>query len=215
MLLRSFLALLVVLAICLIGAKTAAGLAWTAKVNTFVWIIFLAFVLNFFRDPDPIVPSASAAIVAPAHGTIDQIEESSELEFIQGPCRRISIFLSVFDVHVQQAPVAGKIVCVRHREGRFINALKADSARLNENVLIGFASAERPGEKVAVRLIAGWIARRILPWVTSGETVARGERMSMIQFGSRVDLYLPLTVRITARLGDKVRGGETVVALRT
>ena len=96
-----------------------------------------------------------------------------------------------------------------------MSALKQDSAAHNENVLVGFESSEKPGEKIAVRLIAGVLARRIIPWIAEGDEVARGERISLIQFGSRVDIYLPLTTEIRVKLGDKVRGGETVIASRT
>src|SRR5204863_478142 len=127
-----------------------------------------------------------------------------------GRCRRISIFLSVVEVHVQKAPVAGKIALLKHTPGEFISALKLDSAAHNENTLIGFESGERAGERIAVRLIAGVLARRIVPWVEPGQEVTRGERISLIQFGSRVDVYLPLTTQVRIGLGDKVRGGETV-----
>jgi phosphatidylserine decarboxylase len=176
--------------------------------------LFALFCLWFFRDPNPNVPLGANVIVAPAHGKVDVIDETGEPEFMGGPCRRISIFLSVIEVHVQKAPVAGKIAHLKHTPGQFISALKLDSAAHNENVLIGFASGEKPDEKIAVRLIAGVLARRIVPWITLGDEVARGERISLIQFGSRVDIYLALDTRITVKVGDKVRGGETVIATR-
>ncbi|MBU6402599.1 MAG: phosphatidylserine decarboxylase family protein [Verrucomicrobia bacterium] len=179
-----------------------------------VWVVFTLFTLYFFRDPEPLVPSASTAIVAPAHGKVDCIDQVEEPLFLGGTCQRISIFLSVFDVHVQHAPVAGRVACLEHRDGQFLNAMKLESAEHNENLLIGLDSSEQPGEKVAVRLIAGLLARRIVPWIALGDTVARGERTSLIQFGSRVDLYLPLTAKVQVRLNDKVKGGQTVVALR-
>lgn len=179
-----------------------------------LWVLFALFSLNFFRDPDPKVPKNTQAIVSPAHGKVDIIDETSENEFIGGPCRRISIFLSVFDVHVQNAPVAGQIAYLRHCPGKFINAMKPECSSQNENVLIGFEPSEQPSEKIAVRLIAGLLARRIVPWASAGDVVERGERISLIRFGSRVDLYLPLTTRIAVKLGDKVTGGETVMATR-
>jgi phosphatidylserine decarboxylase len=136
------------------------------------------------------------------------------LEFLGGPCRRISIFLSVLDVHVQNAPVAGKIAFVKHRSGQFLSALKTESAEFNESVLIGIESLEQPGERMAVRQIAGVIARRIVSWVGVGDTVARGQRLGLIQFGSRCDLFLPLTAQIQVKPGDRVVSGETVVATR-
>ena len=180
-----------------------------------LWMVFALFCLWFFRDPNPNVPSDPNVIVAPAHGKVDVIDGTAEPEFLGGSCRRISIFLSVIEVHVQRAPVAGRIACLKHTPGQFMSALKQESAAHNENLLIGFESIEQPGEKISVRLIAGVLARRIVPWVGVGDDVARGERISLIQFGSRVDIYLPPTTQIRARLGDKVRGGETIIAARS
>ena len=129
-----------------------------------------------------------------------------------GECQRVSIFLSVIDVHTQNAPVAGKVAWLKYTTGQFLNALKAESALYNENVLLGFEASEPRGQKVGVRLIAGVIARRIVPFVQQGEEVARGERISLIQFGSRADVYLPRAAKIQVKLGDRVVGGETVLA---
>lgn len=179
---------------------------------TVLWITFVLFVLYFFRDPDPIAPSESNAIVAPGHGTVDVIDETTESEVMGGPCKRISIFLSVFDVHVQNAPVHGKVTYLQHKPGLFVNAMRSDSAQHNENVLMGFEPVSRPMDKVGVRLIAGLIARRIVPWIKAGEVIARSERISLIQFGSRVELYLPGSTEIKVKLRDKVVGGQTIVA---
>ncbi len=175
-------------------------------------MVVAVFTLFFFRDPDARVPSGAGLVVAPAHGTVDVIDETEEPEVMQGRCRRISIFLSVFNVHVQQAPVAGEVTLVRHTPGKFLSAMRADSAQFNENVLIGFRTGEPAGIRVGVRLIAGLIARRIVPWLEPGESVAKGERMAMIQFGSRANLYLPPGAEITVKLGDRVVGGTTVLA---
>jgi phosphatidylserine decarboxylase len=179
------------------------------------WVLFGLFSLWFFRDPDPAVPAEPGLFVSPAHGRVDVIDEQEEPDFVAGRCRRISIFLSVFDVHVQKAPVAGRIACVRHRTGRFLNAMRLEAAAENENVLVGIESQDRSGERIAVRLIAGLIARRIVPWVTVGDGVSRGERISLIQFGSRVDLYLPPDTQVRVKIGDRVRGGETILACRS
>jgi phosphatidylserine decarboxylase len=196
---------------------TVIGSLITAAAATLIvlWILFAIFSLNFFRDPDPQVPKDPAAIVSPAHGKVDVIDEIAGNEFISGPCRRISIFLSVFDVHIQNAPVAGTIGYLKHTPGKFLNAMNTECSSQNENVLIGFDSSERPGEKIAVRLIAGLLARRIVPWAVVGDAVERGERTSLIQFGSRVDIFLPLTCEIKVKLGDRVTGGESVVATRS
>jgi phosphatidylserine decarboxylase len=131
---------------------------------------------------------------------------------VGGECQRVSIFLSVFNVHVQNAPVTGKITFFKYSLGQFLNALKTESALHNENVLLGFETIDPPGLKVGVRLIAGVIARRIVPFVQLGEEVGRGDRISLIQFGSRSDVYLPLTAKISVKLGDNVVGGETIIA---
>lgn len=180
-----------------------------------VWVLFAVFCLNFFRDPNPRVPEDPRAIVSPAHGTVDVIDEVVEPEFMGGPCKRISIFLSVFDVHIQAAPVSGRISYLKHCPGKFMNAMKTECSTENENVLIGFESREKDGERIAVRLIAGLLARRIIPWAAVGDEPARGERISLIQFGSRVDLFLPMDAVIRVKLRDKVRGGESVVASRS
>ena len=177
-----------------------------------VWALFAGFTFYFFRDPDPMVPTGPNLVVAPGHGKVDVIDTTAEAEFMGGQCRRVSIFLSVIDVHVQCAPVTGRIGFFKHTPGQYLNALRADSAQFNENVLIGLDAAEPRGEKVGVRLIAGLIARRIVPWIGQQDTVQRGERISLIQFGSRVDVYLPIRAQIKVNLGDRVIGGETVIA---
>jgi phosphatidylserine decarboxylase len=178
------------------------------------WVLFALLCFWFFRDPNPRVPLDADVIVAPAHGKVDLIDETTEPEFVGGPCRRVSIFLSVFDVHVQKAPTAGRIACVRHTPGQFLNAMRSESGTRNENVFVGIESSERAGERIALRLIAGAIARRIIPWAAVGEDVSRGERISLIQFGSRVTIYLPADAKVAVRLGQHVRGGETVIARR-
>lgn len=177
-----------------------------------LWLVFALFTFYFFRDPEAVPPSDPNGVVAPAHGKVDVVEETTEARIMGGPCRRISIFMSVFDVHVQRAPVSGKVTLLEHRPGQFLNALKADSAESNEQVLLGLEAGEPPGVKVGLRLIAGVIARRVVPWVRVGEWVNRGERISLIHFGSRVDLLLPLSAQVLVQPGARVRAGETVVA---
>lgn len=193
------------------------SLAWPKSLGLAALVVFLGFifgifVLWFFRDPNPRVPSEERVVVSPAHGKVDVIDELEEPDVMGGRCKRISIFLSVFDVHVQNSPVSGTVNYLRHTPGKFLNALNTDSASHNENVLVGFQLKEPADGRVGIRLIAGLIARRIIPWVQKGEPIPRGERISLIQFGSRVDVYLPLTARIEVQLGQRVRGGETVVA---
>jgi len=177
-----------------------------------LWVVFTVFTFYFFRDPDPMVPTGPNLVLAPGHGKVDMIDTITETDFMGGECQRVSIFLSVIDVHVQCAPLTGRVAFFKHTPGEYLNAMKADSAKFNENVLIGLDVAEPRGEKVGVRLIAGLIARRIVPFVNQNDPVQRGERISLIQFGSRVDVYLPRRVKIKVQLGDRVIGGETVIA---
>lgn len=212
LIIASFILLAAILAAALI-AKFLGGLVVAlASILILIWILFTIFTLYFFRDPTANVPSGKNLVVSPAHGTVDVIDEISEGEFIGGKCKRISIFLNVFNVHVQQAPVASKVAFLKHTAGLFLNAMKTDSATHNENVLIGLVPSENPTEKIGVRLIAGLIARRIIPWVVVGDEIAAGERISLVQFGSRADLYLPMNYNIRIKIGDKVVGGETIVA---
>lgn len=180
-----------------------------------LWVVFAVFTLYFFRDPNPRTPAEARLVVSPGHGKVDAIDTTTEPKFMGGECQRISIFLSVFNVHVQNAPVGGRVAFFEYKEGQFLNAMRADSAVHNENVLMGFEATEPRGQKIGVRLIAGVIARRIVPFVQQGEEVSRGQRISLIQFGSRCDLYLPLDYTIKVKVGDKVVGGETVLASKS
>ena len=177
------------------------------------WVLFAGFTLYFFRDPNPRVPAGANLLVSPGHGKVDVIDTVAEPQFMGGECRRISMFLSVLNVHVQNAPVGGTVAYFKHTTGQFLNAMRTESASFNENVLIGIEAAEPRGVKVGVRLIAGVLARRIVPWVAPGDAVARGARSGLIQFGSRLDVYLPQNARIEIKLGDRVVGGETVLAV--
>jgi len=214
---RLILIALVVLAVILgVGAVAlpeGAVKAELAGTSGGLWLLFTLFTLYFFRDPEAHVPTGASLVVAPGHGKVDVIGTAKEPEFMGGECQRISIFLSVFDVHVQNAPVSGKVSFFRYTAGQFLNALKAESAKYNENVLVGFEASEPRGRKVGVRLIAGLIARRIVPFVAQGDEVARGDRIGLIQFGSRLDVYLPSEARIKVQPGDHVVGGETVLAV--
>jgi phosphatidylserine decarboxylase len=204
--------LLAIVAAGVLGSLVSAVVAFAATFLIGLWIFFVAFTLYFFRDPNAAGPSIANAIVAPAHGKIDVIDETTENEVIGGPCKRISIFLSVIDVHVQKAPVTGKVTYLKHKPGKFLSATSSHCVDCNENVLIGIEPTDYPQQRVAVRLVAGLIARRIITWVEAGEVVPRSERISLIQYGSRCDLYLPMRVKIHAKLGDKVKGGENIVA---
>jgi phosphatidylserine decarboxylase len=178
----------------------------------FLWILFTLFTFYFFRDPNPMTPTGANLVISPAHGKVDVIDTVTENEFMGGECKRISIFLSVIDVHVQKAPLTGRVAFFKHMPGQFLSATRNDCAQFNENVLVGIDSFEPRDEKIALRLIAGLIARRIVPWIAQNDPIQRGERISLIQFGSRVEVYLPMRAKIKVPLGQRVVGGETVLA---
>jgi phosphatidylserine decarboxylase len=208
----SLSAVVVVLLLAFLAQKIGGfifGLALTLGV---LWLLFAIFTFNFFRDPEARVPAGKNLVLAPAHGTVDVVDETTEPEFLGGKCQRVSIFLNVFDVHIQKAPLSGKLVFHKHQDGQYLSATRSDCGTFNENVLLGFIPADAPAQKLGVRLIAGLIARRIIVWAAAGETVAAGERISLVQFGSRADIYLPLTASLRVKLGDKMVGGETVLA---
>ena len=214
------ISLIVLVVVWALGAFTAAAVAIITAVAVaitpvliVVWVLFAIFTIYFFRDPKARVPSGPNLVLAPAHGKVDVIGTTTEPDFMGGECQRVSIFLSVFDVHVQNAPVGGKVAWLKYTTGQFLNALKAESAIYNENVMLGFEASEPRGQKVGVRLIAGVIARRIVPFVKQGDEVARGDRISLIQFGSRADVYLPLNAKIKVKVDDHVVGGQTVLAV--
>ena len=170
-------------------------------------LIFLGlFVFYFFRDPNRAIPTEPGTVVSPADGHVVEIVE----EPLEGKLgRRISIFLSIWDVHVQRAPVAGRIASVVYRPGRFYAALRKAASEKNEQNVI---TLETPGGVLVFKQIAGAIARRVLCWKRVDEQVALGERVGMIRFGSRVDVWLPAAVEIIVRRGQRVKGGASVLA---
>jgi phosphatidylserine decarboxylase len=188
---------LVVGAACLIP-----GWKWPAGILIFLGL----FVFYFFRDPERKVPSAPGTVVSPADGHVVAIVEEP-LDSTMG--RRISIFLSIWDVHVQRAPVAGSIAKVVYRPGKFHAAFFSAASSENEQNVI---YTDTPQGQVVFKQIAGAIARRVICWKRDGETVALGERVGMIRFGSRVDIWLPLETQVMVRQGQMVKGGESVLA---
>lgn len=171
-----------------------------------LFLLLAAFVLYFFRDPERVAPTDPAAVVSPADGRV--------LEVVDEPMgsragRRISIFLAVWDVHVNRAPLAGRITRVEYRPGRFYAAMRSRASAENEQNVIHLVTQR--GE-IVFKQIAGWIARRVLCWKAEGDAVARGERVGMIRFGSRVDLWLPAEAEILVRPGQHVKGGSSILA---
>ncbi len=168
------------------------------------------FFLYFFRDPERVVPQDAAAIVSPADGRVILVDEVREEKFLQGPAKRVAIFMNVFDVHVNRAPVAGAVAASEHTSGRFLAAFKEETEQTNERQATLLMADQ--GAKVLVVQIAGLLARRIIPYRRPGDHLDRGERLGMICFGSRVDVYLPTTSEVLVKKGDHLKAGESIVA---
>ena len=193
-------------------AAIAAGWLLTVFVFPLLSIIFalaLLFTLYFFRDPERVPPPGENVAVSPADGLVTTVDEVEEGEILKTRLRRIGIFLSVLDVHVNRAPLAGEVLHSEPRPGRYLDARNPLSSALNVSRSWVFSG---PEGTVIVRQITGAIARRICPWAVVGDKLVRGERFGMIRFGSRTELLLPLDSEILVRPGDHVHGGETPVA---
>jgi phosphatidylserine decarboxylase len=170
-------------------------------------VIFLGlFVFYFFRDPERKAPAGAGTVVSPADGHVVEIAEE-EMEGKRG--RRVSIFLSIWDVHIQRAPLGGRVAKVIYHPGRYYAAWKKAASRENEQNVIYI---DTPQGGIVFKQIAGAIARRVLCWKKEGETVATGERVGMIRFGSRVDIWLPAAAEIQVRCGQVLKGGESILA---
>jgi phosphatidylserine decarboxylase len=176
-------------------------------------LVVLGWLAYFFRDPRRVVPPDVDVVVAPADGTVAEVAELGHYDFLDGPAVRVGIFLSIFNVHLNRAPRAGRVLDMHYKPGEFLNALNPDSALRNEFMWIGFEDAERQGVRWAVRQISGLIARRIVCALRPGQAVSRGEKFGMIKLGSRTELILPRdAVRVEVAVGDKVHAGSTVMA---
>ena len=175
----------------------------------------LLFCLWFFRDPERKSPADPSMVSSPADGTVTVVDEVEEEQFFKRRMKRVSIFLSVFDVHVNRTPIEGEVLFAEARGGLYLDARKPEASVLNESLFWAFGSKDRLEKAVGVKLITGAIARRIVPWAQLGERMERGERFAMIRFGSRTDLFLPLDAEVLVSVGEKVKGCETAIARMT
>lgn len=173
-----------------------------------IFVILILYTFAFFRDPNRIAPSDPDAVVAAADGVVADISEREEPEVVKQKMRRVGIFLSVFNVHTNRAPIAGRVIYREHHQGLCLDARDPACAEKNEAMTWGF---ENPRATLVVRQLTGAIARRIVGWSQVGDQLAKGERFGMIRFGSRTEVYLPLDATVTVKVGDKVTGGLTVI----
>jgi len=175
-----------------------------------VWLALTLWVVAFFRDPSREGPRGEQLVIAPADGRVTEVSEVREPDFIRGPALRISVFMNVFDVHVNRHPADGIVAYREYRAGRFLNATLDKASDENERMSLGVRTHRGP---VLVRQIAGLIARRIVTDAREGDAVRQGARLGMIRFGSRVDTLLPAgAAAIRVRAGERTRAGQTVIA---
>ena len=174
-----------------------------------IFLLLIAYTFYFFRDPERESPADPKTIVAAADGVVADIIEIDEPDLLKTKTRRVGIFLSIFDVHTNRAPIDGKIIYRQRREGLCLDARSVDCADKNEAMTWGF---ENPRALIVVRQLTGAIARRIVAWSDVGDELHKGDRFGMIRFGSRTEVYLPLAADVLVKVGDHVAGGSTIIA---
>ena len=183
--------------------------SWPLWLLAFLLTIIALWVAYFFRDPERTGERGDQVVIAPADGKVVLIDEVEEPAYIGGRARRISIFMNVFNVHVNRYPVNGKVAYVKYNPGKFLNAAVEKASLENEQMSVGI---ESPRGRVMMRQIAGLIARRIVTYSKVGDVARQGERMGLIRFGSRVDVFVPLNATIKVKIGDHPVAGTTVIA---
>ncbi len=197
-----FLAIAVVVAV---AVTYFGGVVW----SVLVWLVAL-FVLQFFRDPARVIPQDEGAVLSPADGRIVMVERTRD-EYLQRDAIKVSVFMNVFNVHSNRSPVDGTVQQVWYNPGKFINADLDKASTENERNAVWIKTVD--GQDVTSVQVAGLIARRILCYVKAGDVLARGQRYGFIRFGSRVDVYLPLTATVKVAIGDKVSATSTILAV--
>jgi len=173
-----------------------------------IFLVLLSFCVFFFRDPEREITKGENIVLAPADGKVVAIEQIQDSKISDEPVNRISIFLSIFDAHINRAPVDGEIVYLEYSKGRFLDARNPKASEVNEN---NFIVLSHKGAKIALRQIAGKIARRVVCKCNKGDKLKIGERIGMIRFGSRTDLFLPMNAEISVKIGDMVKAGITIM----
>lgn len=205
-----FIIPLCIVAVLLLAAAITAPAWRSVSIPLLVLELGLTlFVFYFFRDPERALPLDPEIIVAAADGLVVSVEEMDEPDFQLGRRQRVAIFLSVFDVHVNRSPVAGRVRKTTYRMGKFLDVRHVDASTHNEALAWLIETDHGP---VAVRQIAGLVARRIVPWAKEGSALARGERFGMIRFGSRTEVFLPMDCTVLVKPGDRVEGAATPIA---
>ena len=194
-------------ALALIAVAVLIGI-WATPLLALVPLLLAAFFLWFFRDPERVIPSTPGAVVSPADGKVTGV---TTVQTDGEPGTRISIFLNVFNVHVNRSPASGVITALEYRRGKYLNAMDPASAELNEQNICTLLTGN--GERIVFKQIAGLLARRIVFSRKVGDRLARGERIGLIKFGSRCDVILPASAQVLVQVGNVVKGGSSTLAI--
>ncbi|MFH1614684.1 MAG: phosphatidylserine decarboxylase [Planctomycetota bacterium] len=208
-------AVIVVLMILCLAAGQQMWPVTTVIICEVILLVFLLWVLAFFRDPSREIPDEPGAFLSPADGTVTDIEIIREESFIGSRSLRIGIFLSIFDVHINRIPCAVRIEKIAYKAGSYRNAMNPAAGRTNESNDIGMVRLNEPQDRILLRQISGAIARRIVCELQTGQNLPGGEKFGMLKFGSRTELYVPIreqNITCLVKVGDKVKGGLTVLA---
>jgi phosphatidylserine decarboxylase len=223
---RAGLAELIVFSLLTLGGAAAVAAVILSQdfgsvLEGLLWLVVVALVVVgglvmwFFRNPLREIPQGQGVVVSPADGLVSTIEDVDEDEFIGGPGVLIGIFLSIFNVHINRAPLKGRVIGVKYRRGKFLNALRPESARENEQLALLMQEVDPPYRRFIVRQITGAIARRIVCWVKPGDVLEKGQQFGMIKFGSRTELVLPRepSLELRVKVGEKVNAGSSLLGV--
>ena len=174
-------------------------------------VVLVLFVLFFFRNPERSAGADYADVLSTADGVVMGVEEVEETRYLKGPAIKVSIFLNIFNVHVNRSPIAGRVNYISYQPGKFFPAFKSHASTLNERNYVGIRNEDNPALSLLVVQITGFVARRVVCWVKEGDLLKQGQRFGLIRFGSCTEVYLPQGAEISVQKGSKVRGGETII----
>lgn len=222
---RVGLAELFVFSLIFFGAAGGLGwltvsMGWSGWAARAAWLVVAVLcvtgleVVWFFRNPNRVVPQGEGVVVSPADGKVVAIEELDHDDFVGGPAVQIGIFLSIFNVHINRSPIAARVIGLKYKEGKYLNALRPESAKENEQLAVRIEGTTAPHRKMVVRQITGAIARRIVCWLKPGDELTKGEQFGMIKLGSRTELVMPKEagLKILTKIGDHVQAGSSILA---
>lgn len=197
--------------VLILSILALAAISWGGWRLGLAPLLLVIFTLYFFRNPPRKISASADEVVSPADGVVLSVAEVNENNYFHGPAIKVSIFLSIFNVHVNRTPIAGVVDYLHYRPGKFLPAFKSHASEVNERNYVGIRAEKNPRLAVLVVQITGFIARRIVCWVKEGDALTQGELFGMIKFGSCTELYLPIDSEVLVKKGEKVKGGLSII----